>query len=70
MAIITIRVCDNCGVQVEETRNRYTICLKTGNFLDGAGSRDYNVIDLEFCKNCAENICQSLEKIAESKQIN
>ena len=67
MGVKTIIVCDGCGQELKERRERYHLNLKTDTFLDGAGDTDYNSIDLEFCEDCANNIKNTLSKIVKDE---
>lgn len=69
MAIKTIRVCDSCERELKERRDIYRLDIKTDSFLNGAGDRDYNLLKLEFCKDCAENIKSSLTAIKKNLNI-
>lgn len=68
MSIKTVRVCDCCGKQLGYNSEAYHIDhidFRTGNFLDAAGSRDYNFERIELCENCVQRAVAALEKIAE-----
>ncbi len=66
MSVKTVIVCDGCGEILKETSDIYYMTFKTDSFWSGADS-DYLQETLHFCFECAKNIKQSLEKIAESK---
>jgi len=70
MGTKTIHVCDCCGKEFKGTYDRYKIdrvVLKTNNYIDSAGDRDYNSIYIELCTDCANRLVESLEKIVKNK---
>jgi len=60
----TVIVCDGCGKTLEKTSEIYHLELRTDKFWDGV-ENDYNFILLDFCRDCAKDIKNSLKKIAE-----
>ena len=67
MGVKTIIVCDGCGQELKERREIYRLNFETDTFLDGAGDTDYNVINLVFCEDCANNIKNTLSKIVKDE---
>jgi hypothetical protein len=63
MAVKQIRVCDGCGKELKEKKEIYHLSLQTDRYLHVV-DMDYDVINLDFCEDCARNIESSLEKIA------
>jgi hypothetical protein len=72
MGIKTICVCDGCGKELKSTSEKFSnFTVKTNNFTDAAGSRDYNIANLVFCETCAtQRLLPSLEKLAEDAETN
>jgi len=68
MGIRTIRVCDCCGKELKKHGDIYHIdkvILCSETYTDSAGDVDYNSIAIELCKDCAEKLVQSLDKIVQ-----
>lgn len=62
MAIKKIIVCDCCG---KELKNSNNFTFNSAYFTDGAGSRDYNQVEIQLCEACLKDIRNSLKTIAE-----
>lgn len=58
-----IIVCDGCKMHLEKPAQRYQI--SSDWFVDAAGSRDCNLVTLDLCEECCEDIVASLKRIAE-----
>ena len=72
MSIKEVVVCDGCGKIIDSPKERYTLYLKSDKFWNGVDT-EYNLINLDFCYNCAVKIKETLEKIAkrlEEKEVN
>ncbi len=57
-----IRVCDGCGKEVKEVRERYHLVLKTGRYWNGIDNANH-LEALDFCDLCARDIKATLKKI-------
>ena len=69
MSKITVYKCDSCGSIIEYEKDVYLMSLKTSDYLiPGSPGSDYqhDTINLHFCKNCAKNIHNSLEIVAQN----
>ncbi|WP_434642725.1 hypothetical protein PQ692_00300 [Thermoanaerobacterium thermosaccharolyticum] len=63
MSIKQVHICDGCGKMLEEAKDIYRLYLPTNTFWDGIETT-YLEERLEFCRDCARNIKNALEKIA------
>ena len=58
--------CDGCGIELPLTQDSFKLKLKTDRFYNSTGM-DYLENNFEFCAECANNIQNSLMKIAQSR---
>ena len=60
-----IRICDSCEKELKKSRNIFHLVLQSERFTDAAGDRDNKVKGLDLCEECADNVVNSLKKIAD-----
>lgn len=63
---VTITKCDGCSKEISKTSEVYHMDLTTNRFWDGTEIDD-KVISLDFCRDCAYDIRNILEKISNEK---
>jgi len=61
-----MHICDGCGEILKRTSDRYKLSLRTDRFWNSV-EMDYFEKNLDFCERCAENIKESLKKIAQNE---
>lgn len=61
---VTITRCDGCGKELEKPSKIYKLNLKTERFWDGTET-SYLEQDLDFCRECATDIKNTLARILE-----
>jgi len=66
MSVKEMHICDGCGEILKRTSDRYKLSLRTDRFWNSV-EMDYFEKNLDFCERCAENIKESLKKIAQNK---
>ena len=67
MSYKTTRICDGCERELKKDKECFNLVLKSGDFIDGAGSRDFDPIAHDFCEHCAKDIINVLKRLVKKQ---